>query len=63
MDQIFIRFPGLIVAGKPELTNRERPQLFIDAERERVANAESSKAGQMVFEDKAADATVHTERV
>lgn len=62
MDQIFIRYPGLIVCGKPDLTQRERPQLFIDAERERIAEAEGNKIGHSVMDEKS-KATVHDERV
>ncbi|KEY67767.1 hypothetical protein S7711_04086 [Stachybotrys chartarum IBT 7711] len=62
MDQIFIRYPGLIVCGKPDLTQRERPQLFIDAERERIAEAEGNKVGHSVMDEKS-KTTVHDERV
>ena len=43
MDQIFIKYPSPFVFGKPDLTRRERPQTFIDAETERVADAEAIK--------------------
>lgn len=46
MDQIFIQNPGVIVCGKPDLTNRKRPQAFIDAEATRVADAETSALGK-----------------
>ena len=43
MDEIFIQNPGLIVAGKPDLTQRERPQAFIDAEQRKIADAAGAK--------------------
>lgn len=36
MDEIFIQNPSIIVYGKKELTQRERPQAFVDAERDRI---------------------------
>ncbi|KZN83386.1 Sugar transporter [Penicillium chrysogenum] len=36
MDEIFIRHPSPIVCGKQELTQRKRPQTFVDAERDRI---------------------------
>ncbi|SPO06744.1 uncharacterized protein DNG_09438 [Cephalotrichum gorgonifer] len=39
MDQIFIQNPSLVVCGKPDLTNRERPVAFIEAEESRIAAA------------------------
>lgn len=53
MDQIFISYPSLIVFGKSALTSRNRPQLFIDAETERVAAAEASELGREVLDTKA----------
>lgn len=53
MDQIFIQNPSLIVCGKPDLTQRERPQAFIEAEQRRIAEA----AG----EEKISTASVHAE--
>lgn len=43
MDQIFIQNPGLIVCGKPDMTQRERPQAFVEAEQRRIANAAEAK--------------------
>lgn len=43
MDQIFIQNPGLIVCGKPDMTQRERPQAFIEAEQRRIADAAGEK--------------------
>lgn len=36
MDEIFINSPSWVVCGKQELTQRERPQIFVDAERDRI---------------------------
>lgn len=44
MDQIFIQNPGIIVCGKPDMTQRERPQAFIEAEQRRIADAAEGKA-------------------
>lgn len=39
MDQIFIQNPSIIVCGKPDMTQRERPQAFVEAEQRRIAEA------------------------
>ena len=46
MDQIFIQNPSVFVFGKKDMTQRERPQAFVDAENERIAEAESSAVGK-----------------
>ncbi|PKS09830.1 hypothetical protein jhhlp_004453 [Lomentospora prolificans] len=43
MDQIFIQNPSIFVFGKPDLTNRERPKAFIDAEERRIAETAETK--------------------
>jgi hypothetical protein len=43
MDEIFINYPGLLVFGKSTLTQRERPQAFIDAESARIAAISDAK--------------------
>ncbi|KAM0326679.1 hypothetical protein ACHAQA_006549 [Verticillium albo-atrum] len=48
MDQIFIQHPSAFVFGKPDLTNRARPQAFIDAEAVRIAEGESTAIGKVV---------------
>lgn len=48
MDQIFIQYPSIFVFGKRDLTQRARPQLFIDSEHARIAEAQSTKVGVMV---------------
>ncbi|KAF9877964.1 putative glycerol proton symporter of the plasma subject to glucose-induced inactivation protein [Colletotrichum karsti] len=48
MDQIFIRNPSPLVFGKAELTQRKRPQAFIDAEQTRIADAENTEIGKEV---------------
>ena len=39
MDQMFIRHPSVFVFGKSEMTQRRRPQAFVDAEIERITEA------------------------
>lgn len=60
MDEIFIQNPSLIVCGKPALTQRERPQAFIDAEATRIANAADAKLGNDGLKE---EGTSHYERV
>lgn len=61
MDEIFIRNPSLIVCGKPELTQRERPQAFIEAETQRIADAENEELGKKGVDGNGV--TAHDERV
>ncbi|CAK7232336.1 hypothetical protein SCUCBS95973_008225 [Sporothrix curviconia] len=61
MDLIFINYPSIIVCGKSELTQRKRPQIFIDKENERIAAAEASELGQEVLDNKNAEVTKHVE--
>lgn len=58
MDEIFIQNPSLIVCGKRELTQRERPQAFIDAEGDRIA--ENTEMGREIMKSATAS---HLERV
>ncbi|KAF7552906.1 hypothetical protein G7Z17_g3977 [Cylindrodendrum hubeiense] len=60
MDEIFIQNPSLIVCGKPDLTQRKRPQAFIEAEATRVANAADGKLGGDGLKE---SGTSHYERV
>ncbi|KAL1845644.1 hypothetical protein VTK73DRAFT_461 [Phialemonium thermophilum] len=46
MDQIFIQNPSVFVFGKPDMTRRERPQNFIDAETRRIEEAEREQLGK-----------------
>lgn len=46
MDEIFIQHPSPIVYGKQELTQRKRPQTFVDAERDRII--ENTHSGEKV---------------
>jgi hypothetical protein len=62
MDEIFIRNPSAFVAFKKELTQRERPQFLIDAETQRIADAEATELGKEV-QDAKATPTTHTEQV
>lgn len=49
MDHMFMRNPSWLVCGKQELTQRSRPQHLVEAEKERIAQAEASPA---VYEPK-----------
>ncbi|CAM1504550.1 Fc.00g021410.m01.CDS01 [Cosmosporella sp. VM-42] len=60
MDEIFIQNPGLLVCGKQAMTQRERPQAFIEAEAQRIADAENTQLGKEVTKE---SATTHYERV
>lgn len=60
MDEIFIQYPGLFVFGKGVLTQRERPEEFIEAERQRIADAEKKPLGMEITKD---SAITHYERV
>ena len=59
MDVIFICNPSIVVAGKKDLTQRERPQFLIDAETQRIADAEANELGKEVQDIKA----THDEKV
>ena len=64
MDQIFVQNPSILVCGKPDLTRRERPQAFMDAETRRIAEAENSRVGkEAVLEGEAQHVEAHHERV
>lgn len=63
MDQIFIQNPSIFVFGKSDLTQRERPQNFIQAEAQRITEAENTKVGQEVLEGKLHAMEDHVERV
>lgn len=60
MDEIFIQHPSIIVCGKKALTQRDRPQEFIEAEARRIADAEATQLGKEVIKE---TATTHYERV
>jgi hypothetical protein len=58
MDEIFIRNPSLIVCGNRQLTQRERPEEFAEAERQRIAGeVENGKDGFSI------STTTHHEQV
>lgn len=64
MDQIFIQNPSIFVFGKPDMTQRGRPQNFIEAEAQRITEAENTKVGQEVLEGKLQGSEEdHVERV
>jgi hypothetical protein len=62
MDEIFIQNPSIVVFGKSDLTQRERPQAFVDAEARRIAAAEATVVGKEILAGKNT-ATTHLERV
>lgn len=61
MDQIFIQNPSIFVFGKRDLTQRERPQAFVDAETQRIADAEDAHLDKKLRG--AGGASVQVERV
>jgi hypothetical protein len=65
MDEIFIQNPSIFVFGKSDMTQRKRPQAFIDAEARRIATAEAEGVGEGILtsEKVAATRTSEVERV
>lgn len=63
MDEIFFHSSNLIVCGDRTLTQRERPQLFIDAETRRVDEGANAEAGTIALEGKVQQMTSHIESV
>lgn len=63
MDEIFIHNSGIFVFGDKSLTQRERPQLFIDAEARRVEDGAASKVGEGVLDIKSPQITSHVENM
>ena len=63
MDQIFIQHPSIVVFGNPDLTQRKRPQAFIDAESRRIAEAEETQLGKEVRLGKTGSHLTEVERV
>lgn len=58
MDEIFIRNPSLIVCGNQQLTQRDRPEIFVQAEQDRISGGiENGKDGFSI------STTAHHERV
>lgn len=52
MDVQFMRYPSIIVAGKSELTQRDRPTAFIEAENERIGRGVTEEVGKGVLAEK-----------
>ena len=46
MDEIFIHNSTVVVFGDKTLTQRERPQLFIDAETMRIEDGKTAEIGE-----------------
>lgn len=63
MDEIFIQNPSIFVFGKSDMTQRKRPQAFMDAEERRIAAAEAEGLGDGILSEKAATRTSQVERV
>jgi hypothetical protein len=63
MDQIFIQNPSVLVFGKRDMTQRERPQAFVEAEAARIAEAETTEVSQEVLFGKMQNIAVHQEEV
>lgn len=61
MDEIFIQNPSILVFGKSDLTQRKRPQAFVDAEARRIAIAEAEGVGDGVLVNE--KGTAHTSEV
>jgi len=64
MDEIFLNNPSPIVFNKPELTQRRRPQVYVDAEARRIGEGAATEIGVDVLGKKGLEAvrTVHRER-
>ncbi|KAL2133848.1 hypothetical protein VTI74DRAFT_1571 [Chaetomium olivicolor] len=52
MDEIFMSNPGAVVFNKPELTQRRRPQAFIEAEQRRIGEGAAKDMGGGVLNKK-----------
>lgn len=63
MDEIFIQNPSVLVCGKSDLTQRERPQAYKDAESRRIAEAEVDGVGEKIPGDNKATHTSQVEQV
>ena len=58
MDEIFIRNPSLIVCGNPQLTQRDRPETFVQAEQDRISGGIENGKDEFSI-----STTAHHERV
>jgi hypothetical protein len=63
MDEIFIHNSSVFVFGDKSLTQRERPQLFIDAEARRVEDGAASKVEEGIADVKIPRVTSHVENM
>jgi len=63
MDEIFIHNSSAFVFGDKSLTQRERPQLFVEAETRRVEDGAASKVGEDVVDVKTPEVTSHVENM
>jgi len=63
MDEIFIHNSGVFVFGDNSLTQRERPQLFVEAETRRVEDGATSEIRKGVLDIKGDQVTSHVENM
>jgi hypothetical protein len=63
MDEIFVHNSSVFVLGDKSLTQRERPQLFIEAETRRVEDGATSEVGKGVVDIKDRQITSHVENM
>jgi hypothetical protein len=63
MDEIFIHNSKVFVFGDKSLTQRERPQLFIDAETRRIEDGAASEVGKGVLDAKDRQISSHVENM
>lgn len=63
MDEIFIHNSNVFVIGDKSLTQRERPQLFIDAETRRIEDGAASEVGKGVLDAKDRQISSHVENM
>ena|ERR1700709_1342934 len=61
MDEIFIRSSSIFVFQDKVLTQRERPDLFIDAETRRIDDGVNSKVGEATSGIKEREISSHVE--
>jgi hypothetical protein len=61
MDEIFIHSSKIFVFRDKALTQRERPQLFIDAETRRIDDGVTAEVGKGALDDKERQITSHIE--
>lgn len=61
MDEIFIHNSPVLVFRNSAMTQRKRPQLFIDAEARRIEDGATAEAGKAALEGKEQQIINHVE--